>query len=87
MNLTTEIKHKALESGFDLVGVTDALPIESGRIEIFRCWLESGFAGQMDYLRRDIERRFNPAEFVQNAQSVIVTGLNYKPPKNKFTLH
>ena len=81
MNLTDKIKHKALEFGFDLVGVTDALSIDPGRIEMFRSWLESGLAGRMDYLHRDIEKRFNPAELVQNARSVIVVGLNFKPPK------
>ncbi len=82
MNLTDDIKHKALELGFDLVGVTDASPIDNRRIEMFRCWLESGLAGRMDYLHRDIEKRFNPAELVQNARSVIVVGLNFKPLKH-----
>ncbi len=81
MNLTDKIKHKALDSGFDLVGVADALSIDSRQIEIFRSWLESGLAGRMDYLHRDIEKRFNPAELVRNARSVIVVGLNFKPPK------
>lgn len=82
MNLTDKIKHKALESGFDLVGIADASSIDTRRIEKFRSWLESGMAGRMEYLHRDIEKRFNPTELVQNARSIIVVGLNFKPPKH-----
>lgn len=82
MNLTDKIKHKALELDFDLVGIADASSIDAGRIEKFRSWLESGMAGRMEYLQRDIYKRFNPAELVQNARSIIVVGLNFKPPKH-----
>lgn len=81
MDLTDNIKHRAIELGFDLVGITDALSIDIERIERFRTWLDSGMAGHMEYLNRDIEKRFNPAELVQNARSVIVVGLNFKPPE------
>ena len=82
MSLTNNIKCKAIESGFDLVGITDALSIDIERIEKFRSWLDAGMAGHMEYLHRDIEKRFNPAELVQNARSVIVVGLNFKPPEH-----
>ena len=83
MSLTDEIKNKAIESGFNLVGITDASPINAGQVELFAAWLKSGFAGQMDYMHRNLNKRFNPAELLDNAQSVIVVGLNYKPPKQK----
>lgn len=84
MSLTDDIKHKAIESGFDLVGITDVSPINTGQVELFAAWLRSGFAGQMDYLHRNLNKRFNPAELLDNAQSIIIVGLNYKPPKQKF---
>ena len=86
MSLTDNIKHKAIELGFDIVGITDALSVDIERIEKFRSWLDSGMAGNMEYLQRDIEKRFNPTKLVQNAQSVIVVGLNFKPPKHPSTI-
>ena len=85
MSLADDIKQKAIESGFDLVGITDASPIDARHVEFFAAWLRSGFAGRMDYMHRNLNKRFNPAELLDSAQSVIVTGLNYKPPKQKFT--
>ncbi len=80
MSLTENVKRKALELGFDLVGVTDASPVDSRQVQLFDKWLASGFAGQMDYMHRNLDKRMNPAELLENAQSVIIVGLNYKPP-------
>jgi epoxyqueuosine reductase len=85
MKLEEDIKQKAIESGFDLVGIADVSPIDARHVEFFAEWIKSGFAGQMDYMQRNINKRFNPAEFLDNAQSVIVVGLNYKPRKQKAT--
>ncbi len=83
MSLSQEIKHKALELGFDLMGITDASPLNTEQVEMFTDWLKSGFAGQMSYLHRNFEKRTQPAELLKNAQSIICVGLNYKPPKLK----
>jgi len=83
MSLSQDIKHKTIELGFDLVGVTDAAPIDARQAEIFAQWLKSGFAGQMDYMHRNLQKRLDPARLFENAQSVIVVGLNYTPPKHK----
>jgi len=81
MNLSQEIKHKAIELGFDLIGITDASPLDTRHIELLRDWLKSGCAGQMSYLHNNFEKRTQPALLLENAQSVICVGLNYKPPK------
>jgi len=83
MSLSQDIKYKTIELGFDLVGVTDASPIDARQAEIFAQWLKSGFAGQMDYMHRNLQKRLDPARLFENAQSVIVVGLNYTPPKHK----
>ena len=83
MSLSQEIKHKALELGFDLIGITDASPLNTEQVEMFTDWLMSGFAGQMSYLHRNFEKRTQPTELLENAQSIICVGLNYKPPKLK----
>ena len=72
-----------IELGFDLVGVTDASPIDTRQAEFFAWWLKSGFAGQMEYMHRNLQKRLDPAKLLENAQSVIVVGLNYTPPKHE----
>jgi len=84
MSLNDDIKHKALELGFDLVGITDVSPIDTEQIELFATWLKSGFAGQMKYMHENLKKRINPAELLQNARSVIIVGLNYKPPIQNY---
>lgn len=83
MSISQEIKHKAIELGFDLIGITDASPLNTRHIELLRDWLKSGCAGQMSYLHNNFEKRTQPALLLENAQSVICVGLNYKPPKQK----
>jgi epoxyqueuosine reductase len=84
MSLVQQIKQRALEVGFDLVGITDSSPIEAKQVELLAGWLKAGFAGQMGYLRRNFQKRTNPAELLEDAQSVICVGLNYKPPATQF---
>jgi len=83
MSLAQEIKHKAAELGFDLVGITDASPIDSEQVRMLGDWLKSGYAGEMSYMLRNFEKRIDPAKLLENAQSIICVGLNYKPPKQK----
>jgi epoxyqueuosine reductase len=80
MSLSQDIKRKAIELGFDLVGVTGASPIDAEQAAVFAEWLKSGFAGQMSYMHRNLEKRLDPAKLLDNAQSVIVVGLNYVLP-------
>jgi epoxyqueuosine reductase len=83
MILSQDIKCKALKLGFDLVGITDTSPIDANHVKLLTDWLKSGFAGQMSFLQRNFQMRIKPAKLLENAQSVIVVGLNYKPPKQK----
>ena len=84
--MAQEIKHKAIELGFDLAGVTDASPIDDRQAEFFAEWLSSGFAGRMDYMRRNLQKRLAPAGLLEGAQSVIAVGLNYTPPQHSSSL-
>ena len=68
MSLSQEIKCKALELGFDLVGITDTTPIDAKHVKLLIDWLKSGFAGQMSYLQRNLDARINPAILLENAQ-------------------
>lgn len=83
MTLAQDIKQKAHQLGFDLVGITDASALSAEQLEFFNEWLASGFAGRMDYMKRNLDKRTNPSKLLKNAQSVICFGLNYNPPKTQ----
>jgi epoxyqueuosine reductase len=75
VTLTEAVKARATELGFDLVGVTAAEP--SAFAEEYRDWIAQGYAGEMEYLTRNLHRRLDPRELVPGAQSIIVVGMNY----------
>jgi epoxyqueuosine reductase len=79
--MTAIVKEKALELGFDLVGITHATALEEGEREVFERWLQSDYAGQMRYMHRNLDKRIDPRKLLDGAKSVIVVGLNYKLPK------
>jgi epoxyqueuosine reductase len=79
MSLTEAIKHKALELGFDAVGITTAEAVEPCQAQYLKNWLTAGYAGQMRYMHNNIEKRTNPAELLGGARSVICMALNYRP--------
>ena len=81
MTLAQDIKQKALQLGFDLVGITDASPLNNEQFELFTDWLALGYAGRMGYMRENLDKRINPAKLLKNAQSIICVGLNYTPAR------
>jgi epoxyqueuosine reductase len=81
MNYPDEIKSRALQLGFDLVGITDASPISQQQIELLSNWLTRGCAGRMDFMHRNFKMRIDPSRHLQDAQSVICVALNYHPAK------
>ena len=74
-SLAETIKARARDLGFDLVGITDAVP--SAFAEEYRDWIAHGYAGEMDYLARNLHRRLDPRELLPDARSIIVVGMNY----------
>jgi len=74
---TNIIKSKALELGADCVGITRSHPIPYS--QEFQQWLKNGYAGDMEYLSRLQNERFDPAVLFHGAESIIVVGLNYSP--------
>lgn len=77
MTTAEKIKQKARQLGFDLVGITDASPIDQKDIDLLKNWLMAGSHGQMHYMENNLQKRINPAALLENAQSVIVTAINY----------
>ena len=70
-----EIKDKARALGFDLAGVSPIGPFPEA--DFYPKWLDSGYAGQMDYLHRQKPARLHPDSILAGAKSVIVCAMNY----------
>ncbi|GAK50805.1 hypothetical protein U14_02046 [Candidatus Moduliflexus flocculans] len=69
------IKTTAQELGFHLVGIASAeRPPEA---DFLQEWLRKGFAGEMTYLSRNVEKREHPRLLFPPARSIIVCGLSY----------
>jgi len=76
------VKQRALELGFDSVGIADLRP--TPHASALARWINEGMAGTMDYMRRQSERRANPATIVPGASCAIIVTRNYytlDPPK------
>ena len=79
MSLSESVKKKAVELGFDLVGITTAEPIGADETARLRRWLDAGYAAGMEYMHRNVEKRINPAALVDGARSVICAAIAYGP--------
>lgn len=79
MNLTHYIKTKAVDIGFDLVGITTAEPIRMTDRRYFEQWLFEGKAGDMAYLYRNMEKRFDPSKLLIGARSIVCVAVKYDP--------
>lgn len=75
---SARIRRRAIELGFDLVGITSAEP--SHYRDYFRRWLDEGQAGTMDYLGRRFEERTRPDACLPGARGVVCVALNYYVP-------
>ncbi|HEX3560714.1 MAG TPA: tRNA epoxyqueuosine(34) reductase QueG [Pyrinomonadaceae bacterium] len=77
--LTSEVRRRALELGFQKVGVAraEALAEERARLEE---WLARGHHAGMEWMARGTARRADPREFLPGARTVVVVALNYFTP-------
>ncbi|MDR0830794.1 MAG: tRNA epoxyqueuosine(34) reductase QueG [Prevotellaceae bacterium] len=81
LQLTTEqIKDLALKLGFDDCGFADTDPLFADE-KFLRDWLSKSYNGEMSYMENYFDKRIAPKKLVENAKSVVVVLLNYKPEK------
>lgn len=73
----SEIKSWARAEGFDLCGAARSEPVTACR-EAFDRWLANGCDAGMEYMRRNEGVRFDPAELVSGARTVIVCAVSYR---------
>ena len=70
-----KIREKALALGFTLFGVTTVDPLQGAGF--YAEWIERGYAGTMDYLKRNVDKRGDVRALVPGAQSVLCLGMEH----------
>jgi epoxyqueuosine reductase len=78
-NVITNAAHSV---GFDLVGVLPAQALVDER-KRFEQWLIDGNASTLDYLGRNVDKRFDVRLLVEGAQSVIICAISYLSPYSR----
>jgi epoxyqueuosine reductase len=72
-----QIVQLGLRMGFSAVGIADiALGSEA---EGFKAWIAAGHHGEMEYMARHGNKRWQPDELQPGTQSVICVALDYWP--------
>ncbi|MEG8947636.1 tRNA epoxyqueuosine(34) reductase QueG [Rosettibacter firmus] len=75
--LTNEIViAKAKELGFDMIGFAKVEQLNK-ETERLKQWLENGYHASMDYMKKNIEKRFDVRNILPEAKSVISLAINY----------
>ncbi|MBI3555119.1 MAG: tRNA epoxyqueuosine(34) reductase QueG [Deltaproteobacteria bacterium] len=76
--LTSEIKEKARQLGFELVGIAAADdPALIDAVARYSDWVARGYGATMDYLRRHTELKAQPEKLLPGWKSVVCVGLLY----------
>ena len=77
MKLTsTNIYNLAIEVGFDGCGVAPVQRLDNDA-QFMDQWIAQGLHGNMDYLERNREKRYDPSVLVPGAQTVVVCLLHF----------
>lgn len=76
MTLTEKVKRKALDLGFQAVGISC---VTSDRPESARLaeWLARGYHGEMNWMARTAAKRKNPALLLPGIRAIVSLGMNY----------
>ncbi|MEK7545352.1 MAG: tRNA epoxyqueuosine(34) reductase QueG [Patescibacteria group bacterium] len=78
ISLAEYIKVEATKMGFDLVRIMDARALEKEQ-NFYKEWLEKGYGADMEWLKKEPEKRGNPEKIFPGTKSVICLGMNYFP--------
>jgi len=75
-DLSLQVKHKLLETGFDIYGIARFKPLPE-REAIHRQWLAEGMNDKMGYLEHEPGKRYNPSLIFPGVKSLVVAGISY----------
>jgi epoxyqueuosine reductase len=77
VDLTPQVKHRARELGFHLVGIAGAEPFSQAE-ERYSRWVAEGRHGDMGWFNQDrVRASTHPDELLAGAQSIISLGVSY----------
>lgn len=83
------VQNAATHAGFERVGVAPASHPEMRELEYFSEWVDAGYAGEMEYLKRRTDsgeyKRSSLQQALPWAKSVVVAAMNYNPPAPRST--
>ncbi|MCM8804552.1 MAG: tRNA epoxyqueuosine(34) reductase QueG [Candidatus Omnitrophica bacterium] len=71
------VKDIAKELGFDLIGFSKCKKVTEEFAEFYFKWIKNNFHGDLKYLERNIEKRFNPKNLLPSGKTIISLGVNY----------
>jgi len=74
--LTADLKRRAIDEGFDLVGVAEAAKARSA--DDFERWLDAGMHGEMAYMARTRAIRSDPRLLLPGCTSVVAVAMSYR---------
>ena len=72
------IIEEAKQLGFDVCGIANAMALEAESVHVEQ-WLEGGHEGEMGYLTRNKEKRYDPRLLVEGTKSIVTVLYNYYP--------
>jgi epoxyqueuosine reductase len=81
-NLEKNIKNFAKTLGFDLVEILPASSLDENQKTSFQDWINSDFAGEMEYMKKETEKRIDLLKKFPDAKTIIILGMNYFPVKS-----
>ena len=75
------IKSVSAELGFSACGICKAEKMNKSYSDYVKRFIAEGRNGEMDYLSRNMDMRFNPEKLVEGTKSIISVALNYYPAR------
>ena len=84
VRLSAFIKSQAIQLGFTDCGISKTGYLAEAKQKM-ESWLADGLNGEMEYLEKNREKRYNPALLVEDAKSVITVLYNYYPEEKLET--
>ncbi len=75
MEVASQVKKKAKEAGFSLVGIAPAARPDT--LEFLHQWLAEGKHGEMEYMQRRQDAYAHPAGVLPDVCSLALVGMNY----------
>ena len=77
-SLSDWIVAEASRAGFDACGISRATLLEKESAHVEQ-WLENQHEGEMSYLNRNKEKRYDPRLLVEGTKSIVTVLYNYFP--------